>query len=193
MGTGQLSCPACAGHLLTGQVEGLRQYVCDCCAGVVIGIAVLRQLAGPVGQHIWTAEALPGVGVSAGRCPFCSSPMVPKPGPSAGTAAICKGCEVVWLDKTAVSSLPVRTTASPDQTTLETETPRCGQCGAPILHTWDEQCQYCGAAIHAPTKVVLLESDLPEVGRTVPRSIGPRSTGTTRLAHALAMLMTPVD
>jgi hypothetical protein len=77
-----------------------------------------------------------------------------------GSAAICKACEVVWLDKAAVSSLPARDVASTGQPTLATETPHCQQCGAPIAHTWDEQCPYCGAAIHAPTQVVLFPTEL---------------------------------
>jgi hypothetical protein len=78
-----------------------------------------------------------------------------------GSAAICKPCEVVWLDKAAVSSLPANEDAPTGQPTLATETPHCGQCGAPIAHTWDERCPYCGAAIHAPTQVVLFPTELP--------------------------------
>jgi hypothetical protein len=78
-----------------------------------------------------------------------------------GSAAICKPCEVVWLDKAAVSSLPAKETASPDHPTLATETPHCEQCGAPIARTWDERCPYCGGAIHAPTQVVLFPTELP--------------------------------
>jgi hypothetical protein len=79
-----------------------------------------------------------------------------------GSAAICKPCEVVWLDKAAVSSLPAKESAPTGQPALATETPHCGQCGAPIAHTWDERCPYCGAAIHAPTQVVLFPTALPE-------------------------------
>jgi Zn-finger nucleic acid-binding protein len=202
MGTGQLCCPACSGNLLTGQVEGFRQYECESCGGVVVGIAVLRQLCGPVGQHIWTAEPAPGENTDVGRCPFCPSQMQPKSVP-VGKAAICKACEVVWLDKAAVSSLPVTAAPPPGQPTLETQALRCEQCGAPVVHTWDEQCQYCGAALHPPTKVVVLENGLAEDGQPqygqsqysqsqYGQSL-TRRRGTSRLAHALAMLMSPVD
>jgi Zn-finger nucleic acid-binding protein len=189
MGTGQSSCPACSGPLITGQVEGFRQYVCDSCGGVVIGIAALRQLCGSVGQHIWTAEPAPAPAgnTDAGRCPFCPALMQPKTVP-VGKAATCKTCEVVWLDKPAVSSLPVTASVPAGQPTLETQARRCQQCGAPVVHTWDERCQYCGAALHAPTQVVVLESD-----REDNRCTMTRSRGTSRLAHALAMLMTPID
>lgn len=192
MGTGQLSCPACSGNLLTGQAEGFRQYACDSCGGVVIGIAALRQLCGPAGQHVWTAEPAPAGSTDVGRCPFCPSQMQPKTVP-VGEAAICKTCEVVWLDKPAVSSLPVTATAPSGQPTLETQALHCEQCGAPVVHTWDERCEYCGAALRAPTKVVVLEEGCLDDGR--PDSDRPltRSRGTSRLAHALAMMMTPID
>jgi len=77
-----------------------------------------------------------------------------------GSAAICRACEVVWLDKAAVSSLPAQDAGSTGQPTLATETPHCEQCGAPIAHTWDENCPYCGAATHAPTQVVLFPTEL---------------------------------
>ncbi len=162
MSSEQLSCPGCSGHLEASQVEGFRQYACTECGGAVIGIAVLRQLAGAAGQHIWTAEPGPP---AAGplRCPFCSQGMEPKTVPD-GSAAACKVCEVVWLDNQAVSSLPVRAPSSDGQPSLESEAQaaRCAQCGAPIANTWDERCRYCGAAIHAPTKVVVLPSGSPD-------------------------------
>jgi Zn-finger nucleic acid-binding protein len=161
MSSEQLSCPGCSGPLEARQVEGFRQYGCSECGGVVIGTAVLRQLAGPAGQHIWTAEPAPS-GASPLRCPFCSQQMEGKTIP-AGNAATCKVCEVVWLDKQAVSALPVHAPAPDGQPSLESEAQaaRCEQCGAPIANSWDEHCRYCGAAIHAPTKVVVLPSGSP--------------------------------
>jgi Zn-finger nucleic acid-binding protein len=142
---------------MTGQVDGFRQYLCTSCGGAVIGIAVLRQVSGAA-QHIWTAEPVPGAGPV--HCPFCSAEMESRATPT-GSAAICKACEVVWLDKAAVSSLPAKDAPTTSQATLATETPHCEQCGAPIAHTWDESCPYCGAAIHAPMKVVLFPSERP--------------------------------
>jgi Zn-finger nucleic acid-binding protein len=155
VGTDQAKCPGCSGNLMTGQVDGFRQYLCTACGGAVIGIAVLRQVSGAA-QHIWTGEPVPAA--SLVHCPFCSSAMESRAMEN-GSAAICKACEVVWLDKAAVSALPAKAgakdVASSAQPTLAPETPHCEQCGAPIAHTWDESCPYCGAAIHAPTKVVL--------------------------------------
>jgi Zn-finger nucleic acid-binding protein len=161
MSSEQLSCPGCSGPLVAGQVEGFRQYGCSECGGAVIGTAVLRQLAGPAGQHIWTAEPAPA-GASPHRCPFCSQQMEGKTIP-AGSAATCKVCEVVWLDKQAVSALAVHAPGPDGQPSLESEAQaaRCEQCGAPIANSWDEHCRYCGAAIHAPTKVVVLPSGSP--------------------------------
>jgi predicted RNA-binding Zn-ribbon protein involved in translation (DUF1610 family) len=140
--------------------EGFRQYVCDGCGSVVIGIAVLRQLSGPVGQHIWTAEPVPPATAGPRRCPFCRTEMEAKTVP-AGAAAICRADEVVWLDKLAATSLPVMNSGTHDQPTLEAQVQpaRCQECGAPIQHTWDEKCPYCGAVIQAPTKVVVLTTD----------------------------------
>jgi Zn-finger nucleic acid-binding protein len=156
VGTDQVKCPGCSGALMTGQVDGFRQYLCTSCGGAVIGIAVLRQVSSAA-QHIWTAEPAPAA--SQARCPFCSAAMESR-ATQIGCAAICKLCEVVWLDKAAVSSLPAKDAVSTGQPTLATETPHCEQCGAPIAHTWDERCPYCGAAIHAPTQVVLFPTEL---------------------------------
>jgi rubrerythrin len=142
---------------MTGQVDGFRQYLCTSCGGAVIGIAVLRQVS-TAAQQIWTGEPAPGA--SPALCPFCSVAMESR-AMQIGSAAICKPCEVVWLDKAAASSLPAKETASPGHAALATETPHCGQCGAPIAHTWDESCPYCGASIHAPTQVVLFPTELP--------------------------------
>ncbi len=108
----------------------------------------------------------------------------------AGTAAVCRACEVVWLDQQATSSLPVRNTDAQDQPTLATQaqSARCEQCGAPIAHTWDERCQYCGAAIHAPTKVVVLQGTVPEDEAT---RNGPGRTG--QFSEVMRMLARPLD
>ncbi len=153
----QLACPGCNGNLVIGHVQGLRQYVCPACGGIVVGIAVLRQLSGEVGQHIWTAEPYADVAASTTNCPFCSTQMTQK-AMQVGRAATCRACEVVWLDQQAASSLPVRASDAQSQLTFETqsEAARCQQCGAPVLHTWDERCQYCGASLNAPTQVVVL-------------------------------------
>jgi DNA-directed RNA polymerase subunit M/transcription elongation factor TFIIS len=189
MGSDQLSCPGCSGPLLVGQVDGSRRYVCDDCGGIVIGIAVLRQLSGAAGQHIWTAEPAPPPPAGAGRCPFCATDMGPKTVPM-GTAAICRACEVVWLDKQAASSLPVRNSDAQGQPTLETQTQsaRCQQCGAPIGHTWDERCRYCGTAIHAPTKVVVLPGAVPEEGTT-----GGRDGRRSLFSDVMRMLARPLE
>jgi Zn-finger nucleic acid-binding protein len=183
-----------------GQVEGFRQYVCAGCGGVVIGIAVLRQLSGPLGQHIWTAEPVapsPGTAATPVTCPFCSTAMTLK-AVSAGSAATCRACEIVWLDQQAAGSLPVRAAGPQGQPTLETQptlatqsqAARCQQCGAPVLHTWDERCQYCGAALHAPTQVVVLQSDAPEEENSWDRD----ATGRRGLfGDVIGMLSRPVD
>ena len=192
MGSDQLACPGCGGNLAMGQVQGFRQYVCPLCGGVVVGIAVLRQLSGEAGQHIWTAEPSAGT-MAAATCPFCRAKMTPK-ALATGSAATCRACEVVWLDKQAASSLPVREANASYQGTLETqsEAARCQQCGAPVLHTWDERCQYCGAALHAPTQVVVLREGTASGSNTeVWDGMGNGRKG--RLKEVLGFLTRPVD
>lgn len=191
MGSEQLVCPGCGAGLAMGQVQGFRQYVCPVCGGVIVGVAVLRQLSGEAGQRIWTAEPSAGP-MTAATCPFCSTKMTPKTLPN-GKAATCRVCEVVWLDKQAASSLPVREANAPSQGTLETqsEAARCQQCGAPVLHTWDERCQYCGAALRAPTQVVVLRESAANGSSTdVWNGMGNGHKG--RLKEVLGFLTRPV-
>jgi hypothetical protein len=146
---------------MTNQVSGLRQYVCTSCGGTVLTIAVLRQLEGGLADHLWTEAPPPGAGSGGDRCPFCSRPMQPKTVP-AGSAAMCKGCEAVWLDKQAVESLPDKAATSAPGPTLASEALRCPQCGAPIANSWDEKCQFCGSSLHVPTQVVVLPESMAE-------------------------------
>jgi uncharacterized paraquat-inducible protein A len=142
---------------MTGQVEGMREYVCAGCGGTVLTVAALRQLEGALAEHLWTEPAAPTG--SDQHCPFCTRVMEPKALP-AGSAATCKGCQSIWLDKQAVDALPAKQvpTGGPS---LASETMRCPQCGAPVAHTWDEKCQFCGSALQAPTKVVIMPESLP--------------------------------
>jgi Zn-finger nucleic acid-binding protein len=150
----QLLCPGCSGRLLVSTAEGFRRYICESCGGTLMTIVALRQLAGTAAQHIWTAPPAASPGTGRAHCPFCRREMQPK-AVQTGTAAVCRPCESVWLDKDAAGSLPVK--AAANQPTLESEpVPHCEQCGAPLASTDDQNCKYCGAALHAATKVVLL-------------------------------------
>jgi hypothetical protein len=146
---------------MTNQVSGLRQYVCASCGGTVLTIAVLRQLEGDLAEHIWTEAPVEGPAGGGARCPFCSRPMQPKPIPT-GSAAMCKACESIWLDKQAVQSFPDKAATPGTGPTLASEALRCHQCGAPIANSWDEKCQFCGAALHAPTQVVVVPTSPPD-------------------------------
>jgi hypothetical protein len=144
---------------MTNQVSGLRQYLCANCGGTVLTIAVLRQLEGGWADHLWT-EA-PSADAGGGRCPFCSRPMQPK-AVTAGSAALCRGCETVWLDRQALESLPGQAAPPVPGPTLASEALKCPQCGAPIANSWEEKCQFCGSALHAPTQVVVLPEGEPD-------------------------------
>jgi DNA-directed RNA polymerase subunit RPC12/RpoP len=146
---------------MTNQINGLRQYVCASCGGTVLTVAVLRQLVGSLASQVWTEPPSSAPDDRQARCPFCSQPMQPKALASgyAGCAAICRACETVWLDNQAVHSLPDK--AASREPTLASQSLKCPQCGAPIANSWEEKCQFCGAAIHAPVQVVVLPTSLP--------------------------------
>lgn len=189
MGLDQLPCPGCAGQLSVSPVEGLRHYVCTSCGGTVITIAALRQLAAPFAQEIWTGPEAPPAGAGPARCPFCSRPMEPKQVP-AGAGAVCRPCEAIWLDKQAADAVTVKPVAAPaGQPTLSSEALRCQECGAPLTNSWEEKCPYCGAAVHAPTQVVLLPvpagpGEGPAEDWTAPHRPGQRSL-LSELGHLL--------
>jgi Zn-finger nucleic acid-binding protein len=159
VGTRPYMCPGCSGTLSVSPVEGLRQYVCASCEGSVITIPALRQLASSFAMQIWN-EGPSAPGDWRGHCPFCAQEMQPK-AVATGQAALCRPCEAVWLDKDAVRAVHVKAPAPDDQPTLGSETLRCPQCGAPVSNSWDETCQYCGAGLHAPVKVVVVPEEVP--------------------------------
>jgi len=168
MGTGQYLCPGCSGSLSVAPVEGLRQYVCASCGGSVLTIPALRRLAPSAAQQIWNEGPVASPPAGPARCPFCSREMQVETVP-AGTAALCRPCEAVWLSKDATQAIHVKPPAPGDEPTLASETLRCPQCGAPVANSWDETCTYCGAGLHAPVKVVLMPEegpgDWPTTGR----------------------------
>lgn len=157
----QYLCPGCSGTLMASPIEGFRHYVCPGCGGAVITVAALRQLAGAYAQHLWTEEPSEAPGTGRARCPFCSLEMQLKAVPT-GNAAICRACEAVWLSKEAVDTVEVKQPAPGDQPTLSSEALHCQQCGAPVAHSWDETCPYCGASLHAPVQVVVMPESEPD-------------------------------
>jgi len=144
---------------MANQVSGLRQYVCAGCGGTVLTIAVLRQLEGSLAEHLWT-EAPRRHRWRDARCPFCSRLMQPKTIP-AGRAAMCKGCEAVWLDKQAVQSSRTKPHAW-NRTDIGVRSAQVPQCGAPLANSWDERCQFCGSALHAPLRSSSYHSPAPK-------------------------------
>jgi hypothetical protein len=143
-----------------GSVEGFRNYVCAGCGGNVIMIAALRHLAPSFAQQVWGEGPAASPEADHPVCPFCSREMQPK-AVATGTAAMCKPCEAVWLNREAAGAVQVKT-PDPDQPTLGSQALRCGQCGAPIADSSAEKCQYCGAAIHAPVEVVVMQEPVAD-------------------------------
>ena len=147
-----------------------REYVCNQCGGAVAGVAVFRHLLGDhqVGE-IWSSETPTSSADGAGqplRCGFCLAAMELRSVPS-GQAAICKTCQVMWLDKTALGSITT-TVASP--TLAEVGVTKCSNCGAPISSPLAEKCEHCGAALEVAPVVVMAPTaetvgvGWPEVG-----------------------------
>ena len=163
MGTGQYVCPGCSGNLSATAVEGFRQYVCASCGGAVITIVSLRQLAEQFAHQVWYEAPTPApVGWHA-TCPFCTRAMQAVEVPT-GSAAVCRPCEAVWLDKDAAGAVRVKAPMPSEGPALASETLRCPQCGAPFANSWDDKCAYCGAALHAPVEVVAVPEPTPTSG-----------------------------
>lgn len=129
-----------------------REYVCDQCGSAVAGVAVFRHLLGDhqVGE-IWNAEAPPAFEDGRPRrCGFCFAAMEPRT-VETGHAAICKTCQVIWLDKPALESLA---STVPTQSLAEIGVTKCSNCGAPITSPLAEKCSHCGAALEVAPVVV---------------------------------------
>jgi Zn-finger nucleic acid-binding protein len=150
-------CPGCAAGLVVGATQGKRRYVCTSCGGLLCGVAVFREIAGAEhGQRLWAAAVEAGPAGNTGPCPFCSAEMRASPHEQ-GRVWICMTCEMAWVDKVALGALMPQGASAP--VAAETTVTRCPNCGAPLEHSWDEQCAYCGAALEAPTKVVVVDRD----------------------------------
>lgn len=156
-----------------------REYVCDGCGSAMAVIGVFRALLNDgVAASIWNGEAtLPaGTSQTSKRCGFCFSEMSPRHVDS-GSAAICKTCQVMWLDKEALESLATPT--SPMRL-AQVGVARCGNCGAGIPSPLDERCRYCGSAftrepqtMAAPMPVRSgVSSDLTSVAGLFARAVG---------------------
>ena len=158
METDPVRCPGCgeAMAIAVNPAVSSREYVCSRCGSAVAGVAVFRQLLGEhqVGQ-IWNGPVGDPGSADAGtrpRCGFCFAAMEPR-GLECGHAAICKTCQVIWLDKDALGSL---TAAVPVTHLADISVPKCSNCGAVISSPLEEKCRYCGAALEvAPTVVVV--------------------------------------
>ncbi len=125
---------------------------------MLCGIAVLRHMIGvQPASTIWEQGYFAEDVQPEGPCVFCSNPMRPCPAEH-GQVWICKACEMVWLDKDALAAMPAagRTGVPAAAVVAAQGQMHCENCGAPVEHTWDETCPYCGAALKAPTQVVVL-------------------------------------
>ena len=130
-----------------------REYVCNLCGGAVAGVAVFRHLLGnDQFGRIWNGEPGPDDNKPP-RCGFCFADMEPRT-LEPGHAAICKTCQVIWLDKEALESL---TTTVQTQALSEVGVTRCSYCGAAITSPLDERCRYCGNAFEVAPIVVAPE------------------------------------
>ncbi len=181
MGTDPVMCPGCGSAMVMAVSRGAtgREYVCDSCGSAMAGIAVLRALLGDgVAGKIWTGID-PADGTVAGvakRCGFCFSAMSPRSVEN-GTAAICRICQVMWLDKAALESLATPT--SPVRL-AQVGVARCGNCGAGIPSPLDHKCRHCGSAFTIEPVVAAapvrrrshVNSDVMEVAGLFARAVG---------------------
>jgi hypothetical protein len=129
-----------------------REYVCDSCGSAVAGIAVYRKLLGePVAGRIWSGLQPPSEGKPL-RCGFCFSAMQPR-SVEGGLAAICRSCQVMWLDKVALES---QTSKISPLRLSQIGVARCGHCGAAVSSPLDRQCRFCKAAFTVEPRDVVL-------------------------------------
>jgi Zn-finger nucleic acid-binding protein len=170
----EYKCPGCSGRLAACALNGIRQYVCERCAGHVLTIVGLRHLSPDAALTLWAHEdgqdgdgqdgdgqdgdgradmAGPGVPGPA-RCPFCQREMQARVF-GKGRSGICRPCEAVWLDKQAAQAVKV---PEPATSSLSQGTRRCQHCGAVAEDTPDGNCRYCASPLALPTKVVVLEA-----------------------------------
>ena len=174
-------CPGCGGEMMMAVSRGStgREYVCDGCGSAMAGIAVFRALLNDgVAGKIWNGEeGSSGDAIrTSRRCGFCFSSMSLR-GIDAGRAAICKTCQVMWLDKEALESLATPT--SPLRL-AQLGVARCGNCGAGIPSPLDHKCRYCGSAFSVEPQVMAVpirrrarvSGDLIEVAAGFARAVG---------------------
>lgn len=153
-------CPGCGATLSIEVTVGKRYYSCPSCGGVCAGIAIFREIVGQqVGHQLWAEALQVEDGSGTGPCPFCQAAMKPAPVEN-GRVWACKTCEMAWLDRPALVAM---TTGSGPRLEVGTEesVPRCENCGAPLLHSWDKHCTYCLAPIVQRTKFEVKGVDNP--------------------------------
>lgn len=108
---------------------------------------------------------------------------------AAGTAAegkvwACKTCEMAFLDTAALAAIHPQAGAAADAAPgidADAGVAKCPNCGAPVSHTWDEACAFCGAALHPATKVVILGGE--------PSDYADRSAGPPSVFRAAARIL----
>ena len=181
MATDPVMCPGCGGAMIMAVSRGAtgREYVCDNCGSAMAGIGVYRALLNDgIAGKIWNGEpaAPAGLNRSSKRCGFCFSTMSTRQIDS-GSAAICKTCQVMWLDKEALESLA---TPNSPLRLAQVGVARCGNCGAGIPSPLDHKCRYCGSAFSIEPHVILaptrrrsrVSNDLIDVAAVFARAVG---------------------
>jgi hypothetical protein len=143
------ACPGCGRPLQEeSDDDGKRTYPCPGCKGMLCGIAIFRSIAGGArAREEWRAALAEGGTGTGGPCPFCSRRMKAAP-VEKGRVWTCATCEMVWVDHDALAFFETSTPgAGRADGKQETEPMTCANCGAPLQHSWDEKCAFCGAAI----------------------------------------------
>ncbi len=170
MESAPVRCPGCGDLMVVGvgPTGGGRQYRCDGCGSTVAGIAGFHHVLGDaVANAVWSGEEPGPDEAQPVVCGFCFGPMHLRK-PKAGRAAICRTCQVMWLDQDAMEASSREAPARPR---LEMGVLRCENCGAAVPSSLDEGCRYCGGrfvpvppVIAAPVSVQRDELDWTATG-----------------------------
>jgi len=138
-------CPKGHGQLVRSDTNGVHA-TCDVCHGFAVTIWLLGEmLVEGAGSAIWRASETAPRGDEV--CPACRLPVpsVAAPPVPSGAARVdvCRACELVWVESTAVALLPVLPALAASVGLASPDATHCSNCGALAEDDGEGRCRYC--------------------------------------------------